>query len=283
MKSTFCRNNPFFTCDKEILRTYDSRFEVPASLKEIKNQIDSEQPEELLPDMSNLKLEEVSKEELCRQLTTRGTEEDSLEEDTNEKLKPTLELIRQQCDLLKNATYFATQLSSAEKCYESLCTIYKDFLKEVPKVEGIPVLRTEDLKFKTIKGYTPGKFNNRRIRKIPIRRKQKHSKEVSLEEFANNFDEENQIQESQSSEINLENAKLEEIPKEELLSNITSPTYKKPAQRIKVVLCSNVNKGFVSLETGELRPRVGFGAGYIEEYLEAESPASKKKCVDKGK
>lgn len=278
----------------EVLKSFDTRFEVPNSMLKTVEQIEVDEALEF-PDFDSLKLEEVTASQITTQITdTSGTEV----EDSKSKLKYSLELIWLQCDLIKNTTYFATEVPSAQSCYQSLVKTYKDFLREVPNMDGIPLLRTEDLTFKPIRSYTGGKYRNKKIKSLPKRRKrQKHSKEVTLGEVMDGrvtlqvgnstlqevSSEElmRDLKESQKSDyacnIDLEHAKLEEVSCGEMLSTVhTKEPEGGPNRRLKVLLSSNISDKFTFYEASSIASRIAFGNGFIDQSVseEIEVPSS---------
>ena len=114
-------------------------------------------------------------------------------------------------------------------------------------------------------------------------------KEISEDTFLREINDNNDyFKSTESISVNLGDAKLEEISDNTFLKDLTGNSQKNSQKRpristekkLKLVLCSKLSQGFSSLETTEVKPRIGFGSGYIEEYLEEVDECAKRKKSD---
>ena len=243
-----------FTCDHDILKAVCNRFLVPATLKEVQEQVIADAEE--VPDLASMKFEEVTEEEAARAMGGKEDEVDPVIEDRGIDLEKALDLLRGQCDLFRNATYYCTSPEAALGSYETLAKVYHNFLQEIPNVRGAPVLRSKDLRFKTLAGTVPRRYKGRVIKPLrPKKRPQKAAKLVSLEEVLPKEKGKNDVILDDSMEVVCD-------PKEEECRDRLKG--KTTTQKIKILLCSRGSDHIRSCySAGKVANRICFGQGYI--------------------
>lgn len=255
-----CRNNPLFTVDTAFLQSAVAGFSVPASLKDVENQVLADA--DVIPDLAGVKLEEVREARVYEEVMQSGP--DGVPEGTEEDLGTLLGLIRTQCDLMKSVTYYCTERSSARACYRNVTSAYKALLEDVPNIQGTPILTGQNLKFHTLAGHVPRRYKGRRIEPLRRRKKQKAASNHALPSDGPDVKTDNLEEVAADTSFDLSPAVEEDVVQEMAAGSSA-------ARRLKVLLCSKGEPNVMSYCTaGAVSRKVPFGQGYI---VDEEPPA----------